>query len=361
MRIAVDARPLRFPHTGIGKYTAKLLVHLKTKPDTELCLYGLPGRHAEHPEWRRSRTRAISSRKVLATVEALLLMGQWARLDKADLFWSPRHHLPINLSGMPAVTTIHDLVWLRQPQTMPTMNLLSERLLMPRSISRSTRIIVPSEYTRADVQRTFPDCAALTRVTPLGGDLCFPSPMPSLDRDFALFIGGTQPRKNLKTVVAALGHLRRQGTIVNLVVVGASPAASHPLKTLIEVEQVEEQIVFRGGVSEADLAALYRDCRFLIAPYLWEGFGLPVAEAAHFGKPAIVTADSALAEVAGNAGLQVRPERIEEVAHAIDRLLSDPQAYDRLSRAALQISQQYIWSQTATRTLEIFEKSLQDG
>jgi glycosyltransferase involved in cell wall biosynthesis len=86
-------------------------------------------------------------------------------------------------------------------------------------------------------------------------------------------------------------------------------------------------------------------------PSIYEGFGLPVAEAARFAKPAVVSKDGALAEIAGKGCLQVDPSDARSIASAIRQLTVSEQTLRNLANEAQRLAQRYSWRNTAIQTL----------
>src|SRR4029434_6035663 len=93
---------------------------------------------------------------VLSTAFVQTQFGRWAREDRVDVFWSPRHHLPGGLGRMPSVVTIHDLVWRLYPETMIRRGRMVESWLMPRALRHATCVIAVSEATARDVRGLYP-------------------------------------------------------------------------------------------------------------------------------------------------------------------------------------------------------------
>jgi hypothetical protein len=108
LRIGIDARPLTHATSGIGRYTTEIVSRL-ARTRHELFLYahqpfpclGSANVHERHGSLEKSQ---------FASVFAQLRFPRWGRMDEIDIFWSPRHHLPLATS-VPAVVTIHDMVW----------------------------------------------------------------------------------------------------------------------------------------------------------------------------------------------------------------------------------------------------------
>ena len=159
MRIAVDARPLLYPHTGIGRYTRELLQRMQSASDHTFCLYAdrpIDGQWQEQDFLIRYGDNATPG---LASLFVQIAYPYWCGRDNVDVFWSPRHHLPLALSR-PCVVTIHDLVWRKVPETMTGGGRALERVLMPASVRKAKRIIAISESTANDLKDWMPRLSA---------------------------------------------------------------------------------------------------------------------------------------------------------------------------------------------------------
>ena len=365
MRIAVDARPLGPPLTGIGVYTAALLERL-LDTDHQWCLYAdralAEGPWAEHPAVRiRHGDPAPQSLGSLAVANRDYL--RWAREDKVDLFWSPRHHLPFLLpASLPGVVTVHDLVWRRHPETMSFRGRLLERAAMARSLARASRIIAVSEFTAREIAHFYP--AAATRCTVIheaGRALGDPVP-PELDFPFFLFVGTREPRKNLSTLIRAFAMAVKEGDLPHrLVLVGAAGWGGVDVETEAARLDIANRVLVKGYVDEPALAGLYAGATALVMPSKYEGFGLPVVEAMARGTPVIVSDRAALPEVAGGAGLLVDSEDPGAIAAALTSVGSDDSLRDTLSQRALRRAEDFSWDRAAAETLALLEAAASTG
>ena len=130
MRIAVDARPLSAPLTGIGRYTEALLQQMVASGH-QWFIYSDRPLQVPLPESPRICVRYGSAAGGTPGSLRWAQWGfaRWAIQDVVDIFWSPRHHLPLLLPArIASVVTIHDLVWCQFPETMKPKNLLLERV-----------------------------------------------------------------------------------------------------------------------------------------------------------------------------------------------------------------------------------------
>jgi glycosyltransferase involved in cell wall biosynthesis len=300
-------------------------------------------------------------RKGLSTPFAQATFGRWAWQDRADLFWSPRHHLPAGLGDMPSALTIHDLVWRKAPQTMMRLGWLIERMLMPASLRRANVVLVPSRSTADDIADEFPDCAPKVRITPLASTLRRPpaggtSHTPS--RAYMLFVGTLEPRKNLCAIIDAFLEVTRGGQATHdLVIAGGSGWKNRDILGRLRDPHTARRAFYVGTPSDDCLMRLYEGADFVVAPSVYEGFGLQIAEALEFGKPVITSNLSSMPEVAGDAGILVDPRSVSEIADAMTRLMTDREEHSTLQARALARSKHFSWTQSAAATLAALERA----
>jgi glycosyltransferase involved in cell wall biosynthesis len=352
LRIAIDARPLNYPTTGIGRYTGALLKRLRQSPH-ELLLYSHAPLDAEWHERARVRHGNLA-RPILSTAFAQAQFGRWARQDGADVFWSPRHHLPPALGDVPSVVTIHDLVWRLHPETMIRLGRLVESWLMPRALHRATRVIAVSEATANDVRELYPVAARKLVVIPEASDLdtargCKRGEEPP----YFLFVGTLEPRKNLANVIEAFTLVTRNNRLPHRLRVVGNPG----WKSLQLTRALEQTpgVEWHGRVDDATLCDLYAGAYCVLVPSLYEGFALQIVEAMSFGIPVITSNVSAMPEVAGDAALLVDPYSVNAIAAAIRRVVEEPGLRDALAARAAVRSRVYSWESAAQATLEVLE------
>lgn len=363
MRLGIDARPLTSPTSGIGRYTAEIIKRLGEHPDLELYLYAHTDLKIVLGNPTRIRTGKVK-RNFLSTLYAQCWFPYWAKRDAIEVFWSPRHHLPLALSA-PSLLTVHDLVWQQQPDSMQSANRWLERTLMKPSVRRAKKIIAVSQATKNDLIKWLPELESKTTVI---HEAPFAHPRPTngaglsklQTRPYILFVGTFEPRKNLPRLLQAYrGLLKRNPKAHRLVLAGRDGWGSN-IATTIQQLGLTEQVTIVQGPSDTELARLYSECDFLAMPSLYEGFGLPIVEAMGFGKPCVHSNLSSMPEVAGNAGLAVDPLNVEEISDALERLSSDRSLHTKLSKNAAQQSLCFSWSKAADQTIALVE-SLKGG
>ena len=362
MRIAVDARPLNTPRTGIGRYLAELLPRMLRHSTHQWFLYGPQSARATGALSPESHPTAAAARVIVRTLDlpdelhAQVLFPAWARLDRADVFWSPRHRVPIRMPT-PTVVTVHDLVWKHAPETMRPLGYLLERATMPRSIARAKRVITVSSATKRSIKRYFPRAADKTTVVH-EGSFAAVSDVPTVGspRPFALFVATVEPRKNLQRLLEAFARIKGE-VDHDLHLVGGRGWRMPKPSALIRANGLESRVHELGQLEDEELLQQYASCDFVALPSLYEGFGLPIIEAMTFGKPVLTGNTSAMPEIAGDAGLLVDPKSTDDIARGLRRMMTDAALRSRLATAARQRAGNFSWDSAAAETIRVIESA----
>jgi len=343
VRIAVDGRPLRHPFSGIGVYTREILSRFAV--DHEMFIY--LDRRPERTIDVSGTLRSGPPRRLSGFLTANVAFARWAEQDEVDVFFSPRHHLPLALRHTPAVVTIHDMVWRVAPETMKPLNRLLDTALMPPALARAQRVVAVSADT---ANRIVEYCGRRDVTTIHNGCRDLPPAVPfTYPRPYFLFVGTKEPRKNLRGTVEGFRQALAAGLNHHLVLVGPSGWGDSGLGASGAVNG----IVDLGPLSAERLSGVYRSCTALVLASFYEGFGIPLVEAMHHGKPVIASGTGAMAEIAGDAGILVDPGNPASIARAFLKLANDAAAHRRLAANARRRSRSFSWDRAAQATIEV--------
>ncbi|MEQ8691748.1 MAG: glycosyltransferase family 1 protein, partial [Pseudomonadales bacterium] len=240
------------------------------------------------------------------------------------------------------------------PSTMKFPGAWIERLLMPRAIRSADAVIAVSKFTAETIGKKFPRYQKKVQVIyqssflEVGG---------SGDCESKLFlsVGTHEPRKNYDRLLRAFAIVLKDHPEVRLVIVGKH-GWKIDLQSLVHRYGLSEQVTLDTGADDKRLAQLYRECQALIMPSLYEGFGLPLVEALHFGKPIITSNCSAMPEVAADAAYLVDPMDTQDIARGISRVLEDDSLRRGLAAASQQRAKFFSWHTAGINTVALFEK-----
>jgi glycosyltransferase involved in cell wall biosynthesis len=246
------------------------------------------------------------------------------------------HALPLSCP-CPAVVTVQDLSWERDPSVFGPWDLWTFKVFVRRAVRRAERVLAISERTKRDLVELYGTPPEKIVVTPLAPDPAF---KPSGEHDsFLLFVSAIEPRKNPLEAIDAANAVGRK-----LVVVG--PAKDRELAA----ELARRGADLRGYVPKDELVRLYQRAACFLFPSRYEGFGLPVVEAMACGTPVVAAPEAALQEVAGDAAIFT-----EDLAAGVRRALAER---DRLSAAGLERAKTFSWDETARITADTYRTVL---
>lgn len=376
IRLAVNAVALLSPFAGVAGYIRHLMGALAAMDAVRpRYFYGL----GWSDELLAAPPRAVAKGKgavqrwvPFAWEASRLVQGAAFALEgrpgRFDLYHEPAYLLLGK--RLPAVVTVHDLSWVHYPQTHPAgrVRVLDRRL--PRSLAAARAVITDSAAVREEIISHYGVQPEKVHAIPLGVSARFrpraASDLEPLLRRFELTAGGyllcvgtLEPRKNLVRTVRAYAslpaELRRR---FPLVVVGA--VGWHESGIVAELEPLARSGEARllSYVDEDALSALYAGARGVLYASLYEGFGLPIAEAMASGAPALTSGVGCMKELAAGAAVLVDPMDVADIARGLQRLLEDDAERARLRAAGLERTSGLTWQRCAERTLAVYRGAL---
>jgi glycosyltransferase involved in cell wall biosynthesis len=225
---------------------------------------------------------------------------------------------------------------------------------------RAKLVVTASRWTKQDLVRQLAVAPEKIAVIPRGPAVPARSRLApeiaarrlarlALPERFVLYPAKTWPHKNHLRTFEALAHLRdRRGIVVPLVCTSAPVAGSWPtIQGRLEALGLDKQVLFTGYVSQDEMDALFSLAEFLVFPSLFEGLGLPVLEAMHFGLPVVASTVTCLPEIAGDAAVYCDPLSVESIADAVERMWRGPAARDESRRRGRVRVEAFSWATAA--------------
>jgi len=277
----------------------------------------------------------------------------------------------IKKMGIPVVATIHhpipidrDLDIANAPNLLKKLGLVrwySFCTMQRRVAKRMDRIITVSQSSAKDIEHYLEVPHNKLRVAYNGIDTTLfkmNDSIPKEPNSLILINSGEKPIKGVRYLLKALQLLQGEAK-VKLTIVGSPMPDGENLK-LVKEYGLEDTVTFTGRISTEELVKRYSMSEISVVPSLYEGFGLPAAEAMSCKLPVIATRGGALPEVVGqdgDAGILVPQADPDALAGAIKRLLSDKHLQRKMGEAGRKrVKRNLTWEQAAKRTLEVYQE-----
>lgn len=213
-------------------------------------------------------------------------------------------------------------------------------------VQQLNHVITVSQQSQQDITAAFDRRAENIKVIPNGVDANIFKPLDNISRaPFRLITTASsdQPLKGLSVLLRAVAQSRSEFPELQLIVIGKLKENGDTQKEL-QALNLQDIVQFKSGISNQELVEEYAQASIAIVPSLYEGFGLPAAEAMACGVPLICSDGGALPEVVGDAARLVRAGNVEDLQSALRELLNDEQAREQLgTQGRTHILQQLSW------------------
>jgi alpha-1,3-rhamnosyl/mannosyltransferase len=369
-RVGIDARKLT--DYGIGAYVRNLLDAIARNPQSERYRFRVYVRPADRPSVPPlpERFELVEEESPGYSISELTRFAWRLWRDRLDLFHATHYVIP-PLARSRAVVTIHDIIHVLYPQFLPhRAALVYARVMIRRALRRADRIITVSNNSKRDLVDYFGISPARIDVIYNGVAGRFRADLPpeeservaakyGLPRPYLLFLGGEKPHKNVRNVLRAFAEARRDRALPHaLVLAGPMPPNRSRVEALIAALDLEGQVLRPGVVPEEDLPGLFAGADAFLYPTLYEGFGLPVAEAMACGVPVLTSSTSALQEIAGGYAYLVDPMDVDAIARGIVDLATDPRRRQEYSELGRRRAADFSWERAAAQTLRVYAEAL---
>ncbi len=333
MKIGFDAKRAFLNASGLGNYSRNTLnALLEYFPSNKYTLF-TPKINDElfrHYERFDVISPESSVSKLFKSLWRSFSVSGQLQKHKIDLFHGLSNELPdgVHKSGVPAVVTIHDLIFMRFPEFYKPIDRKIYYRKVKYACSAASKVIAISQQTKEDL---------ITRVhvNPEKIEVLYQSISPryfeigetgyltekyKLPKNFILSVGTIEHRKNQLTLLKAVNNANIP---ISVIFIGRPTLYSAELLRYITENKMEERVKFLNNIPEKDLAAFYRKAELSVYISVYEGFGLPVIESMASGCPVITSKVSCLPETAGGAAILCSPQNEDEIGKQIKKLLEN--------------------------------------
>lgn len=398
LRVGIDGTPLLGPRTGIGHYTANLCTAMmRTEPSLQLqFFYGfswsdrmpedVPEDVSEKSQntIRRSLLRLAShvvrySVRIFGPRVAIFRKRILAHMEKS-VFRRGIKNFGLNIihatnsymhpSATPTIITVCDISCFRHPETHPEQRVQWQRKTLPKSLHGASHVLTISEFTKNELIDYFGISPEKITVAYMGVNRCFrPRDFAQTIRvlnkfnlpwqEYILSVGTIEPRKNLQTLIEAYTRLpARISTKFPIAIVGMRGWKESSFIKSLDPLVRKGSVRLLGYVDQDELPLLFNGARIFAYPSIYEGFGIPVAEAMATGIPVVTSNSASLPEIVGDSALLVDPLNIESWTETLHRALLDEELRVTLRTKGIERVRYFTWDQCAKKTLDVYKRTL---
>jgi len=380
MRIAIDIQTTLGKPTGFGFYVSNLVEALKKKADSSTKLppssvkadYGRAGGMTRGGDLELVLVKPDTEND-FSTPQRFFwdqfTYPKKARNERVDLLHQPCFSAPLSFKN-PIVVTIHDIISILFPETIPFASRMFYSKWMPFSYRKAKKIITISNSTKRDIIRVLGIAEDKITVIPLGYDKKIEKKLDKseienvrknnkLPENYLLHIGTLEPRKNLDFLIEVFSEvIKKDKSDLHLVITGKKGWYYEGLFEKVKQLSLEEKVIFTGYVDEQDKAAIYQGAKVFTFPSIYEGFGLPPLEAMAAGVPVISSDTSSMPEVVGKAGILLSPHDKSGWVKAIREVSGSEKLRKEMIAKNLEQVKHFSWDKTAEKTIEVYREAI---
>lgn len=270
----------------------------------------------------------------------------------------------------PFVVSVHDIGWVKHPQFFTPGMRSRLALLTPNTLRRARRVFALTQAIAREIAEEYgtpieridvvsPAVDPVFQPDHSGASLDAVKDRYHLPKEFVLYTGALQPRKNLTRMATAFARLAEKGLPHALVIAGRRAWLHKGMLEDIERLKLGDRVHFTGYIEQADLPCLYASASAFVYVSIYEGFGLPVLEALASGTPVLASSIAAIEEVAGDAAEYCHPLDVDDMERALERVLTDTALQSALRAAGPKRAAKFTRKAMATAALEGYRRALE--
>ncbi len=380
MHIGINAQLLSFGQNyrngGVSRYIRYLLTELAKQPGNHEYTVFVNGQgiveqlDARHPQITYVTASWPEAKPAARVAWEQFSLPALIRQRHIEVLHSPVNVLPAWLpQSCATVVTLHDLAFLRFPAVLTRAKRLYHRTFTIRSLRHATMLITVSDSTKQDVQelvgipaenmRTVYPCIneRFSNVLEEGQVTMFRE-QKGLPEGYILYLGTLEPRKNIITLIDAYVQLRQNHKVSEkLILAGGKGWLYEAIFEKVRQSGMESEILFPGFVADSEQAYWYSAASAFVYPSLYEGFGVPVAEALACGSPVVTSNVSSLPEAGAGIAICVDPHDVQAISEAMYRAISDSTLRQQCRAMASSVAQRFSAPTMTAQTIAVYEQA----
>jgi glycosyltransferase involved in cell wall biosynthesis len=311
LKIGFDAKRLFYNKSGLGNYSRTLVANLKKFfPEHEYHLFvsKLPKDNSHVKEFLEGDF-IIHTNQTLAPNMWWRSIGCSAIINKLnlDVFHGLSHEIPFGIGPQTKkIVSFHDLIFAKMPHLFSRIDSLLYNLKYSSAIKRSDGVVAISESTARDINEFYGYASKIKVIYQACDSFFCNNPIEDTIRDYYLYVGTINARKNLDAILKAYLLLPSEYQLP-FHIIGEGGSYKDSILQQLAKTNVENKFLFHGHVDNPSLLKFYKGAIALVYPSLYEGFGIPVIEALFNGCPVITSETSSMPEAVGPGGKCINP------------------------------------------------------
>ena len=361
-RIVIDARRI---NSSTGHYVARLVEQLQDIDHENEYVIILLEKEKDFFKPTEPNFSVVTTTSDHYTFSEQLKHVWFLYQLKPDLvhFWMPQQ--PLLYFGS-RVTTIHDTTLIRYENidknpVIYKLRKLIFTLLLRNVISRSDRVLVPTEYVRGDLDEwTKGKYASKFITTHESGDMIKDAPEPIKELDgkrFLFWIGNAFPYKNIPRIIDAYAKLKATYPDLELALAGKKDQFYDEIEADVHTRGIKD-VHFLGYISDSEKRWAFQNARAYVCASLSEGFHIPLLEAQYESCPVVTSDATCLPEVAADAAIYFNPNSTEELVSAVEKLFDTPGLREELIGKGHENTKRFSWRKMAEETHDTYRAVL---
>ena len=364
MRIGIDAREIKKPHTGTGLYVINLIKSISEQDLINQYILFVDKGHKLDFELPLNFEYYDLNWQHFNKFQDQIIIPISIYLSKIDIFHVIHHDVTPFLTNVPLIVTVLDIAWIDFPGGS---NLLFQKyyyIVTKYSLKKAKKVITISESTKNRILFHFPNMSNKTQPILIACDPAFTlnseiddfnkiSTEFRVNKPVVLYVGSFAARKNVTTLIEAMKiYWDKHNNCTQLILAGKPSGKDDDI--LNDFINKYPIVIISRPKTNSELRALYKNATVFVFPSLYEGFGLPVLEAMTCGCPVIASNSTSIPEIINNHNFLFEPKNTISLSGLIENILHNNLLQCELSKTGLEHSLKFTWKNVAAATLKIY-------
>lgn len=344
---------------GISRYFYEIILRLIEKDDINISLY--MGFHInkhtleqfkdKYDKFFGKRIRHIPKTKLLLRKLHKPLFKRFEKINEYDIFHQTYYGDYEKRDGTKKIITVHDFTHEALPEYFSKIdNTIKAK---EKAIKNADGIICISNTTKKDLLKHYHISEEKIKVIYHGNSLLYDITEPPLIKNpYLLYVGDRRAYKNFAFLLTAFSNSGLAKKDYKIICFGGGGFSNYERKIISDYKLNDAVYQIEG--SDRDLANAYKNASVFVYPSLYEGFGIPLLEAMHYGCPVVASDASCFPEIGGDAVLYFDPKNTDELTEKILIILENTELRDNLIEKGLEREKLFSWEKCADETYEFY-------